>query len=193
MRGLGYYTGPVFEAELNAKITNLEGISTEIGSVAGGGRYDDLVKRFTGQEVPATGLSIGIDRLGYALNQLNSYEKMQNLGPVIVTIMDLKKMGDYQKIVSELRSSGIKAELFLGNPKDLGKQLKYADQRNSKFVIIAGSEEFHKGKIQVKDLELGSRISNTIKTNQEWKDQPAQTEIARKDLVKHIQKLSISE
>jgi len=192
VRGLGYYTGPVFEADLNMKVLNSDSTNTEIGSVAGGGRYDDLVKRFTGQEVPATGLSIGIDRLGFALNQLDKKQEMKRNGPVIVTIMDMENILEYQKIVIELRSSGIRAELFLGNPKDLGKQLKYADQRNSKLAIIAGSQEFEKGNVQIKDLELGSRISSTIKTNQEWKGQPAQTEVSRSDLVEHIKKLIIT-
>ena len=188
VRGLGYYTGAVFEAELKVKYINPDGAESEIGSVAGGGRYDDLIKRFTGQEVPATGLSIGVDRLGFAIAQLNKAPKSYNHGPVLVTILDKEKILDYQEIVSELRSSGIRAELFLGNPKDLGKQLKYADQRNSRLAIVAGSNEFEKGNVQVKDLELGAKISSTVKTNEEWKGQPAQIEISRKDLVKHIQK-----
>ncbi|MAI97093.1 MAG: histidine--tRNA ligase, partial [Rhodobacteraceae bacterium] len=104
----------------------------------------------------------------------------------LVTIMDMKNILYYQEIVDELRSSGIRAELFLGNPKDLGKQLKYADQRNSRLAIIAGSEEFERGNVQVKDLDLGSRMASTVKTNKEWKGQPAQIEISRKDLVEHI-------
>ena len=188
VRGLGYYTGAVFEAELKVKYINPDGAESEIGSVAGGGRYDDLIKRFTGQEVPATGLSIGVDRLGFAMAQLNKTQKSYNEGPVLVTILDKEKISDYQEIVGELRSSGIRAELFLGNPKDLGRQLKYANQRNSRLAIIAGSNEFEKGNVQVKDLELGARISRTIKTNDEWKDQPAQIEISRKDLVQYIQK-----
>ncbi len=193
MRGLGYYTGPVFEAELNIKGINSDGTESEIGSVAGGGRYDDLVKRFTGQEVPATGLSVGIDRLGFALNQLEVANGPNRTGPVIVTIMDMDKILEYQKIVNDLRSSGIRAELFLGNPKDLGKQLKYADQRNSKLAVIAGSTEFEKKKVQIKDLELGSRISETIKTNQEWKGQPAQTEVAREHLVEQVKKMIMTD
>ena len=193
VRGLGYYTGPVFEAELNIKGINSDGTESEIGSVAGGGRYDDLVKRFTGQEVPATGLSVGIDRLGFALNQLEVANGPNRTGPVIVTIMDMDKILEYQKIVKDLRSSGIRAELFLGNPKDLGKQLKYADQRNSKLAIIAGSTEFEKKMVQIKDLELGSRISETIKTNQEWKGQPAQTEVAREDLVEQVKKMIMTD
>ena len=189
VRGLGYYTGAVFEAELNTKVTLPDGTISEIGSVAGGGRYDDLIKRFTGQEVPSTGISVGIDRLGYALDQLEKKKSCGNPGPVIVTIMDKDKIVEYQKIVSDLRSSGVRAELFLGNPKDLGKQLKYADQRNSKLAIIMGSEEFKQGNVQIKDLELGSRISNSIKTNEEWKGQPAQIEVARKDLVEHVKKM----
>ena len=192
VRGLGYYTGAVFEAELKVKYINPDGASSEIGSVAGGGRYDDLIKRFTGQEVPATGLSIGIDRLGFAIDQLNKSKKLYSEGPVLVTIMDMKNILYYQEIVGELRSSGIRAELFLGNPKDLGKQLKYADQRNSRLAIIAGSEEFERGNVQVKDLDLGSRMASTVKTNKEWKGQPAQIEISRKDLVEHIKDFFIA-
>ncbi len=188
VRGLGYYTGAVFEAELKVEVTNLDGTVSEIGSVAGGGRYDDLIKRFTGQEVPATGLSLGIDRLGFALNQLSRDKENKRTGPVIVTIMDMDKIVEYQKIVTELRLSGIRAELFLGNPKDLGRQLKYADQRNSELVIIAGSKEFEEGNVQVKDLALGARISKKIKTNIEWKDQPAQSEVARENLIEHVKK-----
>ncbi len=190
VRGLGYYTGTVFEAELTDKIIGNEGKITEIGSVAGGGRYDDLVKRFTGKMVPATGFSIGIDRLLFALNQMNSGENNKETGPIIVTIMDKKRINDYQKIVTDLRNAGIKSELYLGNPKDLGRQLKYADKRNSRFAVIIGSEEFNKDVVQIKDLELGSKISSQIKTNKEWKNQPAQVEIPRHNLVKYVLNLS---
>ncbi len=189
VRGLGYYTGPVFELELNDKIKNEDGNFIEIGSVAGGGRYDDLVKRFTGNKVPATGFSIGVDRLLFALNQINSKEKNNQLGPIIVTIMEKKKINEYQKIVFDLRNAGIKSELYLGNPKELGKQLKYADKRKSRFAIIVGSEEFDRDVVQIKDLELGSKISSQIKTNKEWKNQPAQVEIKRERMIEYIKKL----
>ena len=104
--------------------------------------------------------------------------------------MDKKRIKDYQKIVIDLRNAGIKSELYLGNPKDLGRQLKYADKRNSRFAIIIGSEEFNKDVVQIKDLELGSKISSQIKTNKEWKNQPAQVEIPRHNLVKYVLNLS---
>ena len=189
VRGLGYYTGPVFEAELIEKIHNEDDTFTEIGSVAGGGRYDGLVKRFTGKVIPATGFSLGVDRLLYAFNQIKSKEKNYEVGPVIVTIMEKDKFKDYQQIVNDLRNAGIKSELYLGNPKDLGRQLKYADKRRSRFALIMGSEELKKDVIQIKDLELGSKISSQIKTHEEWKDQPAQVEIKKDELIEYIMKL----
>ena len=186
VRGLGYYTGPVYEVELTEKIENEDGTVNEIGSVAGGGRYDDLIKRFTGQVIPATGFSLGVDRLLFALNQIKSKAETDKKGPIIITIMEKDKLSEYQKIVIELRTAGIKSELYQGNPKDLGRQLKYADKRGSKFAIIMGSNEFNRGVVQIKDLELGSRISSQIKSHEEWKDQPAQVEISREKLIDYI-------
>ena len=186
VRGLGYYTGPVYEVELSEKIENEDGTINEIGSVAGGGRYDDLIKRFTGQIIPATGFSLGVDRLLFALNQVKSKADNDEKGPIIITIMEKDKLSEYQKIVIELRRAGIKSELYQGNPKDLGRQLKYADNRGSKFAIIMGSNELNKGVVQIKDLELGSRISSHIKSHEEWKDQPAQVEISREKLIDYI-------
>ena len=130
VRGLGYYTGPVYEAELTFDVQNEKGQTVQFGSVAGGGRYDDLVKRFTGQEVPATGISIGVDRLLAALRATNRIGTTEQ-GPVVVTVMDRDRMADYQQMVAELRSAGIRAEVYLGNPKNFGNQLKYADKRES--------------------------------------------------------------
>ncbi len=188
VRGLGYYTGPVFEAELTQKIYDPKGRPQEFGSVAGGGRYDNLVKRFTGQEVPATGVSIGVDRLIAAVNNLKSI-KAKPEGPVVVTVMDKERTADYHLIVQELRDSGIKCELFVGNSRDLKKQLKYADQRKSPIAIIAGSQEFEKGIVQLKDLYLGAKISSEISTNKEWRDQPAQFEVLREKVVERVKAL----
>jgi len=140
VRGLGYYTGPVFEAELTFEITDQKGRARSFGSVAGGGRYDDLVKRFTGQEVPATGVSIGVDRLLAALH-MKGRLSTDTTGPVVVTVMDRDRMADYLTIVTELRNAGIRAEVYLGNPKNFGNQLKYADQRDSPIAIIQGADE----------------------------------------------------
>jgi len=128
VRGLGYYTGPVFEAELTFEILDEKGRKRQFGSVAGGGRYDGLVKRFTGQDVPATGVSIGVDRLLAAL-QAKGRAGGDTGGPVVVTVMDRDRMADYMAMVGELRAAGIRAEVYLGNPKNFGNQLKYADKR----------------------------------------------------------------
>ena len=185
VRGLGYYTGPVYEAELTFEISDEKGRKRQFGSVAGGGRYDDLVKRFTGQEVPATGVSIGVDRLLAALRE-KKHLNAKARGPVVVTVMDRNRLGDYQSMVSELRDSGIRAEMYLGNPKNFGNQLKYADKRESPVAVIEGGDEKERGVVQIKDLALGARLASEIETSEEWKNQPAQKEILRHDLVAEV-------
>ena len=188
VRGLGYYTGPVYEAELTFQILDDKGRERNFGSVAGGGRYDDLVKRFTGQEVPATGVSVGVDRLLAALREKGRIKSVSH-GPVVVTVMDRDRMGDYQQMVAELRNAGIRSEVYLGNPKNFGNQLKYADQRDSPVAVIEGGDEQARGVVQIKDLALGARLAAEIETTEEWKAQPAQMEIARGDLVAEVRKM----
>jgi histidyl-tRNA synthetase len=186
VRGLGYYTGPVYEAELTFEIKDEKGRPRQFGSVAGGGRYNGLVERFTGQEVPATGVSIGVDRLLAAL-RMKGRTAATPPGPVVVTVMDKSRMADYQTMVAELRHAGIRAEVYLGNPKNFGNQLKYADTRNSPVAIIQGSDEAARGVVQIKDLILGAKIAQSASL-EEWKAQPAQREIARADLVEEVRK-----
>lgn len=185
VRGLGYYTGPVYEAELTFDVQNEKGQTVQFGSVAGGGRYDDLVKRFTGQEVPATGVSIGVDRLLAALHATGKL-KGEDAGPVVVTVMDRDRMAEYQAMASTLRNAGIRAEVYLGNPKNFGNQLKYADKRRSPVAIIQGSDEAARGVVQLKDLILGAKLAEDA-TLEEWKSQPAQTEVAVADLIAEVQ------
>ncbi|MEP5760513.1 MAG: histidine--tRNA ligase [Litoreibacter sp.] len=187
VRGLGYYTGPVYEAELTFEIKDEKGRPRQFGSVSGGGRYDDLIKRFTGQEVPATGCSIGVDRLLAALQAKGRLDTTVK-GPVIVTVMDRDRMAAYQSMVGELRNAGIRAEVYLGNPKSFGNQLKYADKRDSPLAIIEGSDEAERGIVQIKDLVLGAKIAETA-TLEEWKGQPAQREVSRSDLVAEVRKI----
>lgn len=187
VRGLGYYTGPVYEAELTFEILDEKGRKRSFGSVAGGGRYDDLVKRFTGQAVPATGVSIGVDRLLAALAAKGRLAS-DTAGPVVVTVMDRDRMADYMGMVGELRSAGIRAEVYLGNPKQFGNQLKYADKRQSPIAVIQGGNEAEKGVVILKDLILGAKIAQSA-TLEEWKDQPAQVEVARGDLVAAVRKM----
>lgn len=187
VRGLGYYTGPVYEAELTFQITDEKGRPRNFGSVAGGGRYDGLVKRFTGQDVPATGVSIGVDRLLAALRAKGRVAGSSQ-GPVVVTVMDRDRMADYMAMVGELRQAGIRAEVYLGNPRNFGNQLKYADKRQSPIAIIQGSNEAAAGNVILKDLILGAKIAESA-TLEEWKDRPAQVEVPRADLAAAVRKM----
>ncbi len=184
VRGLGYYTGPVFEAELTFEIKDEKGRARNFGSVAGGGRYDGLVKRFTGQEVPATGVSIGVDRLLAAL-AMRAERRMVPEGPVVVTVMDRDRMADYQAMVAELRQAGIRAEVYLGNPKNFGNQMKYADKRQSPVVVIEGGDEKDRGVVQIKDMVLGAQLAQEA-SHDEWKERPNQYEVPRADLIKAV-------
>ena len=187
VRGLGYYTGPVFEAELTFEILDDKGRPRQFGSVAGGGRYDDLVKRFTGQAVPATGVSIGVDRLLAALRAKGRVQA-DTRGPVVVTVMDRERMADYQAMATELRRAGIRAEVYLGNPKSFGNQLKYADKRNSPVAVIQGGDEAARGVVLLKDLALGAKIAAQA-SHEEWKSQPAQSEVPRAGLIDAVRRL----
>ena len=184
VRGLGYYTGPVFEAELTFEIPDEKGRKRQFGSVAGGGRYDDLVKRFTGQAVPATGVSIGVDRLLAALREKGRLQEVEQ-GPVVVTVMDRDRMADYQAMVAELRGAGLRAEVYLGNPKNFGNQLKYADKRNSPVAIIEGADEKARGVVQIKDLILGAKIAENASL-EEWQERPSQYEVPRDQMVAKV-------
>ncbi|MEL6476613.1 MAG: histidine--tRNA ligase [Pseudomonadota bacterium] len=185
VRGLGYYTGPVFEAELTFEITDEDGNRRQFGSVAGGGRYDDLVKRFTGQAVPATGISIGVDRLLAALRETGRAGLGESAGPVVILAMDKAEMAAYQTMCAELRNAGIRAEVFLGGG-NMAKQLKYADKRAAPIAVIEGGDERAAGQVTLKDLALGARLAAEIETREEWVSQPAQVTIARTDLVAEI-------
>jgi len=187
VRGLGYYTGPVFEAELTFEITDEKGRPRQFGSVAGGGRYDDLVRRFTGEAVPATGVSIGVDRLIAALRAKGRVSGTAP-GPVVVTVMDRERMADYQAMAAELRAAGVRAEVYLGNPRNFGNQLRYADRRGSPVAVIQGGDEAARGVVQVKDLVLGAKIAETASL-EEWKGQPAQVEVPRGDLVATVRRM----
>ncbi len=187
VRGLGYYTGPVFEAELTFDILDEKGRKRQFGSIAGGGRYDDLVKRFTGQAVPATGISIGVDRLLAALREKKLIGGTVQ-GPVVVTVMDRDRLADYQAMVADLRNAGVRAEMYLGNPKNFGNQLKYADRRAAPVAIIEGAEEKAQGVVQIKDLILGARLAEQA-TLEEWKERPSQFAVPRAEMVRKVQEI----
>ena len=189
VRGLGYYTGPVYEAELTFEIIDEKGQKRQFGSVAGGGRYDDLVMRFTGQRTPATGVSIGVDRLLAALTATNRLGMAQAQGPVVILALDPSRMAQYQTMCADLRNAGIRAEVFMGGGKNMGKQLKYADKRAAPLAIIEGGDEAERGVVQIKDLVLGSKLAEEIESNEEWKAQPAQREIPVGDVVATVREM----
>jgi histidyl-tRNA synthetase len=177
IRGLEYYTGPVFEVELTFSTDGQDG-SPRFGSVGGGGRYDGLVSRFRGEPVPATGFSIGVSRLVAALEYLGKLDGKPEPGPVVVTVFDKDRLADYQNMVARLRAANIRAELYLGNPRNLGNQLKYADKRNSPCVVIQGGDEKAKGEVTIKDLIVGAELAKLEKGRDEHLQKQAQAQRA---------------
>jgi histidyl-tRNA synthetase len=190
VRGLEYYTGPVYEVELTLETKDEKGRPVRFGSVGGGGRYDGLVSRFRGEPVPATGFSIGVSRLQAALTMLGKLDTTPEFGPVVVTVFDRDRVADYQKMVAALRAEKIRAELYLGNPKNMGNQLKYADKRNSPCVIIQGSDEKARGEVQIKDLIDGAKAAAAIASNQEWREtRPAQFSCKEDEIVAKVREV----
>ena len=181
VRGLEYYTGPVYEVELTFEIKDEKGRLVRFGSVGGGGRYDGLVSRFRGEPVPATGFSIGVSRLQAALAALGKLGEKPAAGPVVVTVFDRDRIADYQRMVAALRGANIRAELYLGNLKNnIGAQLKYADKRGSPCAVIQGGDEKARGEVQIKDLILGATLAAT-KDRDEYLKKQAEAQFAVKE------------
>jgi histidyl-tRNA synthetase len=191
VRGLEYYTGPVYEVELAFETKDEDGHPVRFGSVGGGGRYDGLVARFRGEPVPATGFSIGVSRLQAALAHLGKLDGQQEKGPVVVTVFDKDRIADYQRMVQQLRSADIRAELYLGNPRNLGNQLKYADKRNAPCVIIQGGDEKANNEVTIKDLALGAELAKLEKGRDEYlqKQAQAQRKVPEDKLVETVREI----
>jgi histidyl-tRNA synthetase len=191
IRGLDYYTGPVFEAQLTFPVKNEAGEKIVFGSVAGGGRYDDLIARFTGQQVPATGISIGVSRLLSALKERNE----SLLAPLVVVVAASFLPGNLAAedaagrafaLAAELRAAGIRVEAYVGNKK-FGDQLKYADKRGAAVAVIEGADEKAKGEVTLKDLALGAELSKSVESRAEWvRNRSAQVTVPRGELVQRV-------
>ncbi|MGQ0532735.1 MAG: histidine--tRNA ligase [Caulobacteraceae bacterium] len=186
VRGLEYYTGAVFEAQLMAV-----GGGGALGSIGGGGRYDDLIARFTGERVPATGFSIGVSRLVAAQARLGADVQESAPGPVVVLVLDGERIGDYFAMADELRRAGIRAEAYLG-ASGMKAQMKYADKRNAPVAVIQGGDELAKGAVTLKDLKLGAKIAVGLGEDREAyakSRERAQLEVPRAQLVAAVQQI----
>jgi histidyl-tRNA synthetase len=189
VRGLEYYTGSVFEAELLLQTTDEKGDPVRFGSVGGGGRYDDLVARFTGERVPATGFSFGVSRLASALRAAGRDMGAQARGPVVIIAFSQDDMGAYFAAAGELRAAGVAAEVYLGS-SGMRPQMKYADRRLSPAAVILGGDEIAAGQVTIKDLDLGRVLASGVTDNAEWREQrPGQQTVPRTELVATVRKI----
>jgi len=187
VRGLEYYTGVVFEADLLLETTDDKGRAVRFGSIGGGGRYDDLVARFTGERLPATGFSFGVSRLASALKAAGRGAGDGVRGPVVVIVFSEADMRHYLDAVSELRNAGIAAELYLGRA-GMKAQMKYADRRGAPAAVILGGDEIAAGQVTVKDLDAGRALAAGVSDNEAWKaERPGQRIVARGELVATVQ------
>ena len=183
VRGLEYYTGAVFEAELLAETADDGGEPVRFGSIGGGGRYDDLVARFTGERAPATGFSFGVSRLAAALAASGRALEAETRGPVVVIAFDQARMSDYFALAAELRAAGIAAEVYLG-ASGMRAQMRYADKRFSPAAVILGEDEIAAGQVTVKDLDLGRELAAGMKSHAEYREErPGQVTAPRAELV----------
>jgi histidyl-tRNA synthetase len=185
VRGLEYYTGAVFEAELLGETLDEAGERVRFGSIGGGGRYDDLVARFTGERVPATGFSFGVSRLAAAL-AASGEAPAEARGPVVVIAFDAAHMGEYQAAAAELRAAGLAAEVYLG-ASGMRAQMRYADKRLSPAAVILGGDEIAAGQVTIKDLDLGRELAAGVTDNAAWRgERPGQVTAPRSELVARV-------
>lgn len=191
VRGLAYYTGPVLEAQVTFEIKDEDGRVRQFGSVAGGGRYDGLVGRFLDRELPATGVSIGVDRLIAALEAAGRLSNAAATGPVLVVIFDRTRMADYVRIAEELRAADVPAELFLGEG-GMKAQLRYADRKGAPVAVIAGGDEFAAGTVSVKNLVLGAQAASDAATHEAFRAEAkakAQVTVPRSELAATVRSM----
>ncbi|MEL6093856.1 histidine--tRNA ligase [Bartonella schoenbuchensis] len=189
VRGLDYYTGPIFEAGLIYDSYKYEHEKVVFGSIGGGGRYDGLIARFRNDNVPATGFSIGLSRLRLTWQGIGKFLVYEKTGPVVVLVMDQEpgSVARYQNMVKQLRNAGIRSEVYLGE-SGIKAQMKYADRRRAPCVVIQGSQERQYREVQIKDLVEGARLANEIKDNQTWREsRPAQITVKENQLVQAVQ------
>ena len=186
VRGLDYYTGAVFEAQLTFPVANEDGETVVFGSVGGGGRYDDLIARFTGQSVPASGFSIGVSRLLSVLRARAGAEVWETEPLIVVLVLDKAAVAESFLLARDLRAAGLRAEAYVGEA-GMKAQLKYADRRGAAIAVIEGGDERARGEVTLKDLALGAELAKSTENRAAWvKDRPAQQSVKRDQLVPAI-------
>ncbi|MBV8593890.1 MAG: histidine--tRNA ligase [Caulobacteraceae bacterium] len=189
VRGLEYYTGAVFEAQLTGAGLALPDEAQRFGSIGGGGRYDDLVARFTGERQPATGFSFGVSRLAGALAAGGAGLEAARRGPVVVLALEEERMADYLALARELRAAGLAAEVYLG-ASGMRAQMKYADRRLAPAAVIMGGDEIERGVVTVKDLDLGRALAAETTDNRAWREErPGQVTVPRAELVAAVRRI----
>ncbi len=187
VRGMSYYTGPIFEVESSLTFKDDKGNERRVGAICGGGRYDGLVERLLGAKVPATGASIGVDRLAELLTLTGLIPQSQQ-GPVLIISFDNSLKSEYMKIASELRAEGISSEIYFGLQKGLKKQMAYGDKKNSPLVVIIGSDEHAKGVATLRDMRMGAAASADAASKEEWKHK-AQIEVPRAQIAEKVKEM----
>ncbi|MFP1132330.1 histidine--tRNA ligase [Asticcacaulis sp. W401b] len=189
VRGLEYYTGPVFEAELLMETRDEKGSLVRFGSVGGGGRYDDLVARFTGERVPATGFSFGVSRLAAALALAEEGAIQPVRGPIVIIAFSESDMGEYFRLAADIRAAGLAVEVYLGR-SGMKAQMKYADRRLSPAVVMLGGDELANNTVTIKDLDQGRLLATQITDNKEWREaRPGQVTLPRAEAIKHLKSI----
>jgi histidyl-tRNA synthetase len=189
VRGLEYYTGAVFESELLLDTRDEKGRAVRFGSIVGGGRYDDLVARFTGQTIPATGCSFGVSRMASALSAAGRALASEARGPVVVIAFSEEDMGEYFRAAAELRGAGVACEVYLGRA-GMKAQMKYADRRGAPAAIMLGGDEISAGLVTIKDLDAGRQAASNLTDNEAWKAaRPGQQTVARSELVATVKRI----
>jgi histidyl-tRNA synthetase len=192
VRGLDYYTGPVFEAQLTFPAKNEDGETVVFGSVGGGGRYDDLIARFTGQAVPASGFSIGVSRLLSVLKARAGAEAFAIEPLIVVLVLDKTAVAESFRLAADLRQAGFRAEAYVGE-SGMKAQLKYADKRGAAIAVIEGADERARGEVTLKDLALGAELSKSTESRAAWvKDRPAQQAVKRGQLIEAVRAMLAS-
>jgi len=189
VRGLEYYTGPVFEADFLLPTYDEAGDPVRFGSIGGGGRYDDLVARFTGERVPATGFSFGISRLVAARNASRLRAEKQRSAPVVILVLSASLLPEYFTMAAELRRFSVPVEVYLGH-SGMKAQMKYADRRGSPAVVLFGEDELASGTVTIKDLDLGRELARAVTDNSVWREsRPGQLRVPRSELVHAVRSI----